>query len=310
MPRPAQRAALTCPFCRGNEAETPEEVARYGAPGAAPADWQVRVVPNKFPAVRPAAEIEKAAFQTAGPLYPTGTSGLGRRQPASGVHEVIVESPDHVARFSELSDLQIELSFAAYRDRLFALQREPQLTYALVFKNTGVDAGASLEHVHSQLIALPQTPPEVQYELTKAGEHLALHGNPLMADVLAAEVADGRRILIATDAFTVYCPAASRLPFETWIVPRRPAPRFELEAPEMIVEAAHLVRDVVVRFEERLTRPAHNFWIHSAPIGDESGRIHWRIELAPRLATMAGFEFGSGCFINPIAPEVAAKHLQ
>lgn len=319
----SRRDATDCPFCAGNEAATPTELARYQEPGADGHDWQVRVVPNKYPAVSVFASEEGASDEDAAkegalqegaagaePLYAGGATGLGRRQPGVGAHEVIIESPAHVVSFSELTDLQAELSFLAYRDRLLALQSNPQLAHALIFKNARVAAGASLEHVHSQLIALPWIPPEVQYELTKAHEHLLLRGETLMNTVVAAEVADGRRIVTSSDRFTVFCPAASRFPYETWVVPRAPASRFELESPDVLAEAARLVRDVIVRLGRIVDRPAYNFWLHSAPLGDDSRRIHWRIEIAPRLARLAGFEIGSGCFINSVAPEDAAVQLR
>ncbi len=302
--------ATGCPFCAGNEAETPAEVARYQTPGADPHGWQVRVVPNKYPAVSMSAADDDAADGAAGPLYAGGSSALGQCQAAVGAHEVIIESPDHVVSFAQLTDLHTELAFTAYRDRLLALRSNPRLVHALIFKNEQFAAGASLAHVHSQLIALPWIPPEIQYELTKAHEHLLLRGATLMEAVCDAEVADGRRIVATTDRFIVFCPAASRFSYETWVVPREPAPRFELELPEVIAEAARLVRDVLVRLQRVVQRPAFNYWLHSAPLGDDSSRIHWRIEIAPRLARLAGFEFGSGCFINSVAPEDAAARLR
>jgi len=304
-----RRDAIDCPFCAGNEAETPAAVAVYkDVPGADQSDWQLRVVPNKYPAVgAPAAED---GIGEPGPLYTATVDGLGQRQAGLGVHEVIIESPDHVVSFSELTDPQAELAFLAFHHRLLALQSNSQLAYALIFKNVRVAAGASIEHVHSQLIALPWIPPEVQYELTKAHEHLLMRGATLMESVLDAEVSDGRRIVTSTDRLTVYCPAASRMPYETWVVPRRPAPRFELESPDVIAEVARSVRDVIIRLERVIDRPAYNFWLHSAPFRDDSSRIHWRVEIAPRLARLAGFEIGSGCFINPVAPEEAAVRLR
>ncbi|MDP6467351.1 MAG: DUF4921 family protein [Pirellulaceae bacterium] len=304
-----RRNAIDCPFCVGNEAETPTAVAIYKEnPGADRSDWQLRVVPNKYPAVgEPTAEDE---IGEPAPLYVASVDGLGLRQPGLGVHEVIIESPDHVVSFSELTDPQAELAFLAYRHRLLALQSNSQLAYALIFKNARVAAGASLEHLHSQLIALPCIPPDVQYELTKAHEHLLMRGATLMESVLDAEIADGRRIVSSTDRLAVYCPAASRMPYETWVVPRQPAPRFELESSDVIAEVARSVRDVIIRLERVIDRPAYNFWLHSAPLRDDSRRIHWRIEIAPRLARLAGFEIGSGCFINPVAPEEAAVRLR
>jgi UDPglucose--hexose-1-phosphate uridylyltransferase len=304
-----RRDSADCPFCAGHESETPTAVdLSKDFPGANGTDWQLRVVPNKYPAVGlPTSEDEIGEYA---PLYAASGDGLGQRQPGFGVHEVIIESPHHLISFSELTEPQAELVFLAYRHRLLALQSKSQVEYALIFKNARADAGASIEHVHSQLIALPWIPHEIQYELTKAHEHLLMRGESLMEAVLAAEVADGRRIVTSTDRFTVFCPAASRLPYETWVVPRQAAPRFELESPEVIAEAAQLVRDVIIRLESVIDQPAYNFWIHSAPLRDDSGQIHWRIEIASRLTRLAGFEIGSGCFINSVAPEEAAVRLR
>jgi UDPglucose--hexose-1-phosphate uridylyltransferase len=303
-----RRASDGCPFCAGNEEETPPEVDIYqDLPGAYQSGWQLRVVPNKYPAVGPPAADDANAEP--GPLY-AGVDGLGQRQPGFDVHELIIESPDHLVSFSELTAAQAELVFLVYRHRLLALQSNSSVAYALVFKNARADAGASIEHVHSQLIALPRIPPEVQYELTKAHEHLLMRGATLMESVLDAELADGRRILTSTDRFIVFCPAASRLPYETWVVLRQPAPRFELETADVVAELARSVRDVIIRLESVIDRPAYNFWLHSAPLRDDSGRIHWRIEIAPRLTRLAGFEIGTGCFINSVAPEEAAVRLR
>ncbi len=304
-----RRDSIACPFCLGNETATPTAVYIDGdLPDAEPSDWQVRVVPNKYPAVDlPAGEVGTGE---ASPLYAASVDFLGQRRPGFGVHEVIIESPDHLVSFSELTDVQAERAFLAYRHRLLALQSTSQVEYALIFKNARADAGASIEHVHSQLIALPWIPPDVQYELTKAHEHRLMRGVPLMESVLDAEVADGQRIITSTDRFTVFCPAASRLPYETWVVPWQPAPRFELESPDVIAELARAVRNVIIRLEGVIDRAAYNFWLHTAPLRDDSGRIHWRVEIAPRLAPLAGFEIGSGCFINSVAPEDAAVRLR
>ena len=301
-----RRDVTSCPFCAGNEAETPDEVAKFNVGSVASSGtWDVRVVPNKYPVVSSTATAEQMVAP-AGDLV----GGLGQRQPGLGGHEVIIESPRHLVSFSELTEPQAALSFRAYQQRLQSLEEDPRLHYALIFKNNGVAAGASLEHVHSQLIALPFVPPEVQYEMTRAEEHRVLRGNSLMQSVLEAELNDGSRIVTSTDRFVAFCPAASRMPYETWVVPRSPAPRFELETPDMIAEAACVARDVIIRLEKVIDRPAYNFWLHTAPLRDDSSRIHWRIEIAPRVTKLAGFEIGSGCFINLVAPEAAAVLLR
>jgi len=301
-----------CPFCRGREHETPEAVAIYpmaiDGNRSAASDWLVRVVPNKYPAIAasPGAATDAASAEAA--TDAARGDGLYESRPGLGVHEVIIESPDHVTRYTDLDERQFRIVFTAYRDRLLALRREPRLKYALLFKNSGPDAGASLAHVHSQLLAMPHVPAAAQYELTKAYEYGRLHGRGLLEDVVERELASGARVVAVTDRFVVFCPFASRFPFETWLVPRAAESRFE--ASSSIDEASALLRRLLIGVELQLGRPAYNFWIRTAPLQDSHADFRWRIEVAPRPAQPAGFELASGCFINPCVPEAAALQLR
>ncbi len=294
----AVAATAPCPFCVGHEEQTPPPIATY-PPTAGPADWQLRVVPNKFPAV--------AGDEATAGGHPLDAAG-GEARPATGAHEVIIESPRHVVSFAELSEDEARLALRAYRDRLLALEQRRGLAYALIFKNARAEAGASLEHVHSQLLASPVVPLDVQYEATKTSEHQQMHGVGILERLLEQELDAGRRIVKVTPRFAVWCPFASRFPYETWIVPRQPAASFQHTAEEALAEAALLLREIIARLEDLLERPAYNFWIHSAPFGGRHA-YHWRIEIVPRLARLAGFELGGGCFINPIPPQQAAREL-
>jgi UDPglucose--hexose-1-phosphate uridylyltransferase len=282
----ATRASgLMCPFCAGHEEETPPAIATFGANGKA--KWLVRVVPNKFPAVTPDQPL-----------------GFGR-------HEVIIESPRHVASLSELNDAEVEAVFAVYRDRLVQLKAEQQFEYVQIFKNAGPAAGASLEHVHSQLVALSTVPEVLQQELVSCGEFFKQHQRSLLADMLERELATGERIVAQTVNFVAWCPFASRFGYETWIAPRQHEPRFEDAKPGEIGELSRLARDLIGRIERATGQAAYNYFLHTQPFDMPAyDHYHWHIEIIPRLTKVAGFEWGTGCFINPYSPESAAAHLR
>lgn len=283
-------AVEVCPFCPGHEDLTPPATAVY--PGGSTSEpWKVRVVPNKYPAVE---------------LSASGDRG----EAAVGVHEVIIESPAHVTSLSDISDEEARLTFVAFRDRLQALRQDPRLAYGLVFKNVRAEGGASLEHTHSQLIATSTVPADIQFELAKAGEHRMLHGRCALCDLIAGEL-QGARHVAETDRFVVFCAFGSRFPYEMWVLPRQHRESFEATPDAEIAELAELMRDLIRRLEARLDSPAYNFWIHNAPFRMSShDDYHWRIELTPRMTRLAGFELGTGCFINPVSPERAAAQLR
>ncbi len=279
-----------CPFCPGHEDQTPEATAVYPR-GSSGQTWKVRVVPNKYPAVE---------------LNATGDRG----EAAVGVHEVVIESTAHVASLSDVSDEEARLAFVAYRDRLQALRQDSRLAYGLVFKNARAEGGASLEHVHSQLIATSTVPADVQFELAKAGEHQMLHGSCAFCDLIDGEV-DGARYVVTTDNFVVFCPFGSRFPYEMWVLPKEHCESFEETPDSELAELAELMQNLVRRLEATLDSPAYNYWIRNAPFRLSShDDYHWRIELMPRLTRLAGFELGTGCFINPVSPEQAAAKLR
>lgn len=304
---PVRRQPLPCPFCFGHENETPPDVARYT--NGSPDRWLVRVVPNKFPALTP----DESVCNKCEPL----ASGRGETSrsagsiPGFGCHEVIIESPRHVASFAELTAAEAELVFLAYRDRILTLKGEGQYRYVQVFKNVGAGAGASLEHVHSQLVGLPGIPEVVAQELASCREHYAQSGTPLVADLLGQELAAGERIVATTANFVALCPYASRFPYETWILPRRAEPSYEAADPGEFGELARLMQDVIGRIERAAGGAPYNCVLHTQPFDTSADdHYHWHIEIIPRLTKVAGFEWGTGCFINPFHPEMAAEHLR
>ncbi len=317
---PMKRVATRCPFCRGHEGETPHAIVTY--PAAAASDprieWQVRVVPNKYPALVNTGHHNPPRKQGP-PSNPPRKQGhvetIGEFMeitlPGFGTHEVIVESPDHVASLSDLSDTNAHLAFLAYRDRLAAMKADPQHAHAMVFKNVGAAAGASLEHVHSQLIAAPLVPTAVQQELDNSQNFFQQHGRCIFCTLVEQQLAAGARLVAQSARFVAFCPFASRFPYETWVLPRHHASHFENSGDEELAELSQLVREVVRRIEAVLQRPAYNYVIHSSPF-DTSAAVHyhWHIEIFPRITRTAGFEWGGGCYINSTPPEEAAVTLR
>ena len=293
---------VACPFCEGNEAETPPSVASYG--NGRGAKWLVRVVPNKFPAVT----NEVVPCATCQPLALTPVPAT---VPGFGCHEVIIESPRHVASLSELTGNEVELVFRAYRERILYLKADGRYRYVQIFKNVGPAAGASLEHLHSQLLALPGVPEVVAQELTSCDEYFRENRRSLISDLIEREQAAGTRMVAQTDRFLAFCPYASRFPYEVWIAPRRQASRFELAKDGELGELAGLAREVVSRIECAAGKIAYNYFLHTRPFDTPAeDHYHWHIEIIPRLTKVAGFEWSTGCFINPYPPESAAAHLR
>jgi len=298
----SRQSNLTCPFCPGNEAQTPPPVASYSANGKD--SWLVRVVPNKYPAVL----TDTAPCPTCQPLSLSAASGA---MPGFGRHEVIIESRRHVASLSELDDSEAELTFIAYRDRLLELKKDGRYRYVQIFKNAGPAAGASLEHVHSQILALPGVPETIEQELASSAEHFRLHRRPLFLDLIGQEQQAGSRLVTQTERFLAFCPFASRFPYEVWILPRQHQPRFEVLQASELSELSRIVREVIGRIECAVGQVAYNYFLHTLPFDtDLHDHYHWHIEIIPRLVKVAGFEWSTGCFINPYPPESAAAHLR
>lgn len=301
---PSERSTANCPFCEGNEPETPPEVLAYRREGSAPngPGWRVRVVPNKFPALE--ATDERDVSRGAG-------NGLWERRPGFGVHEVILETPRHVRNTAELSVDELSEVYWAYRQRLAELRRDRQLAYGLVFKNVGQAAGASLEHAHSQLVATPWVPESVVEEVSGAARYFEREGRCVYCDLLQQEAAAGTRIVFETPEFAAFCPFASRFPHEIWVVPKRHGSHFDELARHATDQLAQMMHRVLARLETALDQPAYNSIIHTAPFDTQQLRhYHWHIEIMPRVTNVAGFEWGTGCFINAVPPEEAAERLR
>jgi len=290
-----------CPFCEGEEDKTPNEIAAYRDRGSATngEGWRVRAVPNKFPALTIEGDLNKRG------------EGIYDLMSGVGAHEVIIESPRHLMSTSELSEEDVREVLWMYRDRMVDLKKDPRLVYGMIFKNVGAAAGASLEHTHSQLIVTPIVPINVWEEMTGSLEFYNYRGRCVFCDMIQQELATERRIVLDRPNFVAFCPFASRFPFETWILPKAHASHFENIQKTEVEELAFVLREVITSIESALDRPAYNYIIHTAPFdAQELGHYHWHIEIIPRLTKMAGFEWGTGFYINPVPPEDAAAFLQ
>ena len=292
------------PFAEGREDMTPPEVwtdRPAGKPANSPG-WTVRVVPNKFPAL----EIE-------GSLDRRG-EGMYDKMNGVGAHEVVIETPDPEQQFADLPVEQIQKVLIAWRERMCDLKNDPRLRYVLVFKNHGAGAGASLEHSHSQIIATPIIPRMVQEELDGARRYFELKERPVFSDIIDQETgeAQGRRVVSQTSRYIALAPFAPRFPFETWVLPvQRRAAFHTIDDDGEMLEIAGILKDTLARLNAALDSPPYNLVLHTAPLAEpEHPYYHWHIEIMPKLTRVAGFEIGSGFYINPTPPEDAARFLR
>jgi UDPglucose--hexose-1-phosphate uridylyltransferase len=290
-----------CPFCPGQERLTPKEIMAYRPQPSHPntPNWTVRVVPNKFPALQVEGDMGREGI------------GLYDRMNGVGAHEVIIETRDHTDSIATMSAKQIEDVLWAYRDRIIDLKRDLRLRYILIFKNHGAAAGATLEHSHSQLIALPIVPTSVREEINGCRAHYEQKERCLYCDLLRQDTADGDRLVAENAGFVCVTPFAPRFPFEMWILPKRHAGYFEDSHKPEFELLAPLLSESLRRMNSVLAKPAYNFVLHSSPLHERTGDFyHWHIEIIPKLTQVAGFEWGTGFYINPVSPEESAECLR
>jgi UDPglucose--hexose-1-phosphate uridylyltransferase len=286
----------SCPFCPGNEGKTPPEVLRVPAGGG---PWQVRVVPNKFSALdrdaQPARTIQRSRRTING----------------FGVHDVIIETPDHAQITALMTTAHVADVLRAYKSRYDALSHDPRIAHVTIFKNHGKDAGTSLEHPHSQLIATPVISSQVRGRFHEALRHYDEYGECMFCQMMAEELQEGKRIVMTTEHFVALEPFASPTPFCTHIYPRRHMASFgDISAAE-IADLARTLRTVLAKLYHGLEDPDFNYTVRSAPAESVGVKyFHWYVSVIPRLTRVAGFELGSGMFINTVLPEAAAEFLR
>ena len=267
----------------------------------------MRVVPNKFPALRIEGELEREGMWLCDMI-----NGVG-------AHEVIIETPDHEKDLVDLPEAHIAKVMTTYRQRIMDLQGDDRFKYVLIFKNQGQAAGATIQHAHSQLIATPITPKRVKEELMASMEYFEYKRRCIFCDYIKQETKIFReRLVVETDHFVALSPYAARFPFELWILPKRHSADYTYINWEEIVDLSKVLKIVLKKLRSALKNPSFNYMLHMAPFRRPRAGYwstieqdyHWHIELMPRLGRTAGFEWGSGFYINPTPPETAAQILR
>jgi len=300
-----------CPFCPCNEDKTPAEIYAvrdgYGAPNSP--GWSLRVVPNKYPALRIEGNLDRSA------------EGLYDRMNGVGAHEIVIETPDHFRHLAEYPAPHMARILRAFRERVRDLSNDARFLYVSIFRNYGENAGATLSHPHSQLIAMPIIPRVLEIELSAALDHYAHHERCLVCDILQQETDCGKRIVLENEKFVVFAPYASRSPFELLLVPVQHQHDLSLINDDdsevlgaTLVEAVRRLKDALndppfnVIVHNSLNLKSYSIWIKKFPWLEVG--YHWHISIVPRLAKTAGFEWGTGFDINPTPPELAAEYLR
>lgn len=291
-----------CPLCPGNENTTPPEVLSYSNTAGHQANrpgWDLRVVPNKYPALIIEGNLNKEG------------DGLYDRMNGIGAHEVIIETPDHNESFANLPADRMIKVFLAYRDRLLDLAQDPRFRYVMVFKNFGAAAGASLEHSHSQLIALPIVPRMISSEIEGSLSYFKYKERCIFCDIIRQEINQNKRVVAENDLFLAIVPYAPRSPFEMWILPKQHASSYLAMDDNHFKALTAIFSECMRRLDTCIPNVPYNFVLHGAPLRSQPlEHYHWHFEIMPKLTTMAGFEWGSGFYINSIPPEDAAHFLR
>ncbi len=305
---PVPEAAGFCPFCAGNEGKTPPEVFALRAAGTSPDSpgWTVRVVPNKFPALTP------------GPPPPRATEGLYQRMEGRGVHEVVIENPDHALELGDLPVPHIRAVLGVFQQRIRAIESDLHYQYVQIFKNKGKEAGASLSHPHSQIVATPIIPKRVKEEIYGADRLFRTFKECGFCRILRDEESVGTRLVAGNSQFTAFAPYASRFPFEMAVFPRRHSAFFTDVREDELTTLAEILKKVLTRLKETVGDPPFNMVLHQAPNPslslkgwpDIHLKSHWHLEIIPILTKVAGFEWGTGFYINPVPPETGARFLR
>lgn len=284
-----------CPFCPGNEKFSPEETFSIkGQKG-----WKVRAIPNKFPALSPKQDLMRAP------------SVFNNRINGFGMHEVIIENPRHNTAIPLMSDVEVENILKVYKSRYDSIRTMKGIQAITIFKNHGPAAGTSLEHPHSQLIATPIVPPQMRNRVDNAIKYFDIIGKCVFCSVLENELEDGKRIVLETDKFAAFLPYAGAAPFAIWIYPKRHMSCFSCIDESEIKDLARNLKGVLKKLYYGLDNPDFNYTIRSVPANEsEIEYFHWYLSIIPRLSQPAGFELGSGMFINTSLPEESAEFLR
>jgi UDPglucose--hexose-1-phosphate uridylyltransferase len=309
-PKPVTSPTPTCPLCPGNEYMTPPATLVYQSENGAikktneqgdfrSKNWLLRCIPNMFPAFAPPKNPVDAEQ-----ILKSASFGF-----AIGHHEVIVESPNHNDHPSDAPISQLVLLINAYKDRLSAIAQNTYVKYVQIFRNYGLEAGASLSHAHSQIIATPFIPTILSQEIDSSKNYDNQHKTCVFCDLIRQEI-QTPRLILDNEHFVVFAPYASVHPMEFWIIPKRHSPNI-IDLTETEVEVfAQTIKTTLKALKDLVNDPPYNFGLHLALNKCVEDHFHWHLEVYPHLSTWAGFEKSTGMFINTITPETAASELK
>lgn len=284
-----------CPFCPGNEDQTPPEIYRETMKG----DWTLRVVPNKFAALKDDFPPERKI------------DGTFLKAHGFGIAEVVIETPVHNKTIATMETFEVERIIRTYRKRYLEIIKKEDVNFITIFRNYGPLAGTSLEHPHSQIIATPIIPPHIRDSVDKVMRSFDTYGKCIYCDTIEEELKRGERVILETDFFAVLSPFAARSPFETRIRPKEHKASFGDISDREILDLAEVLHQTMKKIYVGLNNPNYNYIIRSAPYGDEDARyLHWYIVIIPKLSTPAGFEISTGIYINTSSPEECAEYLR
>jgi UDPglucose--hexose-1-phosphate uridylyltransferase len=290
---PSHRA--DCPFCPGNESMTPPSLFSIEKNGV----WSLRVVPNKFAALQSHLTTQR------------NREGRFLKADGFGIAEVIIETPVHNHTIATMGLEEVRNTVLTYRERYAALSKNERLELITIFRNYGEKAGTSLEHPHSQIIATPIVPPHVRTPLYQSQLACDTFGDCIYCGMMEEERRQGVRVVKETEYFLVISPFASRSPFETRIYPKIHRSSYATISDPELNDFAAVLQETLKRLSIGLNDPDYNYVIRSAPIEDTNVKYHhWYVVIVPKLTTPAGFEIGTGIYINTTLPEHCAEFLR
>jgi len=285
----------TCPFCPGNEVNAPGETCVISDENG----WKAKSVPNKYPALQADGDRTRTI------------KGIKRYMTGVGIHEVIIETPVHNTTTALMKDRDVEDIIRIYRERYIALSEDERIELVTIFKNHGESAGTSLEHPHSQIVGTPVVPQHIRLRIEEAMRYFDDNGECVFCRMMKEELREKERIILETDCFVSFILYAAASPFHTWILPKRHTASFGKISDREVADLAKILRTTLAKMYYGLENPDFNYVIRSSPcdIG-ESDSFHWYLSIMPRITKTAGFELGSGMYINTSFPEESAKFLR
>ena len=293
-----RRSDLSCPFCLGFEENTPPAIVEIPH-STHPHQWLIRVVPNKYPAFTQLSD------------QPPRETGPYQQRYSEGRQEIVIQSPRHVSSFSQLNDAELEGSLLTFQQRMLKLREEDSVEHVMLFTNCRSEAGASLEHIHSQIIGSPIISPNLETRLNRAREYYERNNETAMQSIVRWESEQASRLVTQDDSWVAFCPFASRFPYQVWIAPRTTERDFATCSSASTHALGSMIRDIVDRLERVHDFPAYNIMFHVADHRDDARLTYqWYVEIVPRLVRFAGYELGTGCWINHVSPSNAASQLR